>query len=177
MATDTVLADVAGSVWKIVVAVGDRVDADQELMILESMKMEIPALATRAGVVDRLLVAEGDTVSEGQALVLLDHASGSRRLIDAALARHGAHCTVSQEVGHPTTVFRMVEAGIGISVMPALALPPQELGRLAISALTPTVERDIVLVHRRNRAPSPLAQRVWALVRQTAQARGLNGGG
>ncbi|MBX3644610.1 MAG: acetyl-CoA carboxylase biotin carboxyl carrier protein subunit [Rubrivivax sp.] len=71
MATDTVLADVAGSVWKIVVAVGDRVDADQELMILESMKMEIPALAPRAGVVDRLLVAEGDTVSEGQALVLL----------------------------------------------------------------------------------------------------------
>ena len=71
MATDTVLADVAGSGWKIVVAVGDRVDADQELMILESMKMEIPALAPRAGVVDRLLVAEGDAVSEGQALVLL----------------------------------------------------------------------------------------------------------
>ena len=113
---------------------------------------------------------------DGQALVLLDHASGSRRLIDAALAQHGAHCTVAQEVGHPTTVFRMVEAGIGISVMPALALPPQELGRLAISALTPTVERDIVLVHRRNRAPSPLAQRVWALVRRTAQGRGLNGG-
>lgn len=113
---------------------------------------------------------------DGQALVLLDHASGSRRLIDAALAQHGAHCTVAQEVGHPTTVFRMVEAGIGISVMPALALPPQELGHLAISPLTPTVERDIVLVHRRNRAPSPLAQRVWALVRQTAQARGLNGG-
>ena len=112
----------------------------------------------------------------GESLVLLDHASGSRRLIDAALARHGAHCTVAQEVGHPTTVFRMVEAGIGISVMPALALPPQELGRLAIGPLTPTVERDIVLVHRRNRAPSPLAQRVWALVRQTAQARGLNGG-
>ncbi|AVO34763.1 LysR family transcriptional regulator [Ottowia oryzae] len=113
---------------------------------------------------------------DGQALVLLDHASGSRRLIDAALARHGAHCTVAQEVGHPTTVFRMVEAGIGISVMPALALPPQELGHLAISPLTPTVERDIVLVHRRNRAPSPLAQRVWALVRQAAPARGLNGG-
>ena len=60
---------------------------------------------------------------DGEPLVLLDHASGSRRLIDNALARHGARCEVRQQVGHPTTVFRMVEAGIGISVMPLLAVP------------------------------------------------------
>ena len=106
----------------------------------------------------------------GLPLVLLDHASGSRRLIDGALARHGAQCQVAQELGHPTTVFRMVEAGIGISVMPALAVPPEGLGRLAVRPLTPTVRRDILLVHRRNRAPSPLAMRVWRLVRETAAA-------
>jgi acetyl-CoA carboxylase biotin carboxyl carrier protein len=71
MTTQTVLADVSGTVWKIVVAVGDRVDADQETVILEAMKMEIPALAPRAGVVQRLLVAEGESVSEGQPLLLI----------------------------------------------------------------------------------------------------------
>jgi biotin carboxyl carrier protein len=71
MTTTNVIADVSGTVWKIVVAVGDRVDAEQEVMILESMKMEIPALASRAGVVQSLLVAEGEAVSEGQALAVL----------------------------------------------------------------------------------------------------------
>ena len=41
---------------------------------------------------------------QGEALVLLDHDSGSRRLIDRALAEHGVTCTVAQEVGHPTTL-------------------------------------------------------------------------
>ena len=71
MTQKTVLAEVSGTVWKIVVAVGDKVDAEQELMILESMKMEIPALAPGAGVVQSLLVAEGEAVSEGQALAVL----------------------------------------------------------------------------------------------------------
>ena len=71
MATETVLAEVSGSVWKIVVAVGDTVQADQELVILESMKMEIPALAPCAGIVRSLQVAEGDAVSEGQPLLVL----------------------------------------------------------------------------------------------------------
>lgn len=104
-----------------------------------------------------------------QPLVLLDHASGSRRLIDAALERQGVRCEVVQELGHPTTVFRMVEAGIGISVMPGLAVPPQGLDALAVRPLTPPVQRDILLVHRRNRAPSPLAMRVWRLIREVAK--------
>ncbi len=112
----------------------------------------------------------------GHPLVLLDHSSGSRRLIDAALQRHGARCEVAQELGHPTSVFRMVEAGIGISVMPALALPPEGVGGLVARPLTPTVQRDILLVHRRNRAPSPLAQRVWRLVRETTASRQVASG-
>lgn len=71
MTTTNVIADVTGTVWKIVVAVGDRVDVDQEVMILESMKMEIPALAPGAGVVQSLRVAEGEAVSEGQVLAVL----------------------------------------------------------------------------------------------------------
>ncbi|MDM0107571.1 LysR family transcriptional regulator [Variovorax sp. J22R24] len=108
---------------------------------------------------------------DGEPLVLLDHASGSRRLIDEALAQHGAHGEVRQQVGHPATVFRMVEQGIGISVMPALAMPPAGLQALVVRPLLPKVQRTIMLVHRRNRAPSPLAQRVWNLIREVAAQR------
>jgi len=71
MAAQSVVAEVSGTVWKVLVAVGDKVEAEQELLILESMKMEIPALAPQAGMVQRLLVAEGEAVSEGQPLLVL----------------------------------------------------------------------------------------------------------
>ncbi len=100
----------------------------------------------------------------GEPLVLLDHASGSRRLIDQALAQHQATCPVTQELGHPTTVFRMVEAGLGISVMPALSVPATGLPGLHVRPLTPTFERRIMLVRRHNRALGPLAQYVWNLI-------------
>jgi DNA-binding transcriptional LysR family regulator len=102
-------------------------------------------------------------------LVLLDHSSGSRRLIDEALRAHGVAPRVAQQLGHPTTVFRMIEAGIGIGVMPALATPPQGLAPLRVLPLVPRVERRVMLVHRRNRAPSPLAQRVWRLIADVAR--------
>lgn len=108
---------------------------------------------------------------QGEALVLLDHDSGSRRLIDRALAEHGVACTVAQEVGHPTTIFRMLDAGLGISVIPTLALPPEGLARLAVRPLVPRVDREIMLVHRRHRALSPVAQAAWDLVKAVAVQR------
>ena len=71
MKTITIKADVAGTVWKVFVAVGEAVDSGQELLILESMKMEIPACASQAGAVREILVKEGDPVEEGQALVVI----------------------------------------------------------------------------------------------------------
>jgi acetyl-CoA carboxylase biotin carboxyl carrier protein len=56
MAEIKVRSEIAGSVWKIEVAVGDEVAEDEPLLILESMKMEIPRLAPRAGVVREILV-------------------------------------------------------------------------------------------------------------------------
>ncbi|MDB5850181.1 MAG: LysR family transcriptional regulator [Rhodoferax sp.] len=107
---------------------------------------------------------------DGQQLVLLDHASGSRRLIDKALVDQQAKVDVVQELGHPTTVFRMVEAGIGITVLPALALSAPELqGRaLSVCRLTPRVERRIMLVHRKHRALAPMVEVVWRLVAEVA---------
>lgn len=63
-----VRAELNGSVWKIVVQVGERVERDQEIMILESMKMEIPVVAPHAGTVAALAVAEDATVGDGDLL-------------------------------------------------------------------------------------------------------------
>lgn len=65
-------SEVTGSVWKIHVAVGDSVSAGQELMILESMKMEIPVEAPSAGRVLELRVALEAAVSEDQVLLVLE---------------------------------------------------------------------------------------------------------
>jgi len=109
---------------------------------------------------------------DGAPMVLLDGASGSRRYIDEALARHGASCRVEQELGHPTTAFQMVEAGIGLTVMPRLAVPPGGLPGLAVRPLLPRLERTVMLVRRHDRALSPVAERVWGLVGATVRARG-----
>lgn len=108
----------------------------------------------------------------GEPLVLLDNASGSRRLIDEALRQHGVQAPVAQEVGHVTTIFRMLDAGLGISVVPTLALPPAGLQGLEVRPLTPRVERAIVLVRRANRALAPVAEVAWGLVRDVAAGRG-----
>ena len=72
MARITLQSEVTGTVWKLEVAVGDRVEAEQTLVVLESMKMEIPLTAPRAGTVAGLLVQEGEAVAEGQDLVVLE---------------------------------------------------------------------------------------------------------
>ncbi len=72
MAELKVLSDLNAKVWQIEVAVGDAVDADATLIILESMKTEIPVDAPRAGTVKAILVAEGDPVTEGQTVAILD---------------------------------------------------------------------------------------------------------
>ena len=66
-----VRSEIAGTVWKIEVAPGDAVTEGQALVILESMKMEIPAEAPTAGTVESISVKEGDLVKEGQTLAVL----------------------------------------------------------------------------------------------------------
>ena len=62
-------AELAGNLWKIVVREGQQIHADETLMIMESMKMEIPVTAPLAGRVTKLHAREGDTVQEGQLLI------------------------------------------------------------------------------------------------------------
>ena len=67
-----VRSEIAGSVWKIEVAIGDSVAEDDPLIVLESMKMEIPLLSPRSGVVREILVVEGDPIGEGDVAVILE---------------------------------------------------------------------------------------------------------
>jgi acetyl-CoA carboxylase biotin carboxyl carrier protein len=66
-----VKSTIAGLVWKIVTAVGDTVAEDVPLMILESMKMEIPLTAPEDGTIVEFRVAEGDSIAEGDVAVIL----------------------------------------------------------------------------------------------------------
>lgn len=69
---NTIKAHITGTVWKIEVAVGDRVDEGTTVAILESMKMEMPVEAEDAGVVKEVCVQVGDPVKEGQPLITLE---------------------------------------------------------------------------------------------------------
>jgi biotin carboxyl carrier protein len=64
-------APITGVVFQIVAQVGDRVSAGDPVLILESMKMEVPVEAPRAGVIQAVRVAAGQTVQEGEVVVLL----------------------------------------------------------------------------------------------------------
>ena len=64
-------AEMVANVWKVVAAEGDHVNDGDTLVILESMKMEIPVLAEDAGVLTKLHVAEGDVIQEGDLIATI----------------------------------------------------------------------------------------------------------
>jgi biotin carboxyl carrier protein len=68
---EEVLAEMVANVWKVVVAQGDEVAEGDTLVILESMKMEIPVITETGGTVTELRVAEGDVVQEGDVIAVV----------------------------------------------------------------------------------------------------------
>lgn len=66
-----VKSNMAGTVWKVLVKEGDKVEAGQEVVILESMKMEIPIEAEVGGIVKAVKVKEGEFVNDGDLVVEL----------------------------------------------------------------------------------------------------------
>jgi len=72
MAKTELSASVSGTVWKIEKSAGDSVNAGDEIMILESMKMEVPVVASCSGKLATIDVAENDVVSEGQTVATID---------------------------------------------------------------------------------------------------------
>jgi acetyl-CoA carboxylase biotin carboxyl carrier protein len=72
MAETKVLSELNGTVWKIESAPGDRVAEGETLILLESMKMEIPVMAPKDGVVKAILVKEEQAVTEGEVLATME---------------------------------------------------------------------------------------------------------
>jgi biotin carboxyl carrier protein len=68
---EEVRAEMVANVWKVVVSAGDTVGDGDTLVILESMKMEIPVVAESAGTVQELRVNEGDVVQEGDVIAVI----------------------------------------------------------------------------------------------------------
>jgi acetyl-CoA carboxylase biotin carboxyl carrier protein len=64
------IAPIAGNVWKILVAVGDKVELDDEVVILEALKMETPIYCEESGTISEIKVKEGDAVNEDDVLVV-----------------------------------------------------------------------------------------------------------
>ena len=64
-------AEMVANVWKVVIAEGDQIEDGDTLVILESMKMEIPVLAEESGTVSQLAVGEGDVVQEGDLIAVI----------------------------------------------------------------------------------------------------------
>jgi len=67
-----VKAELVGNLWKIVTEVGQKVEEDETLMILESMKMEIPVVSPVSGTIREIRVKEGEVVQEGQTVAIVD---------------------------------------------------------------------------------------------------------
>jgi acetyl-CoA carboxylase biotin carboxyl carrier protein len=72
MAVQTVEAEIGGTVWKIDCQEGASVAAGEPIIVLESMKMEVPVPAPADAKVVKVLVALGDVVTEGQALAIIE---------------------------------------------------------------------------------------------------------
>ena len=69
---EEIRAEMVANVWKIVVAEGDTVSDGDTLVILESMKMEIPVLSEADGIIAKVAVSEGDVVQEGDLIAVLE---------------------------------------------------------------------------------------------------------
>lgn len=72
MVMKKIVASMAGNVWKVQVNVGEQIEAGQEVIILESMKMEIPITAEASGMVKEILAVEGEFVNEEDVLIILE---------------------------------------------------------------------------------------------------------
>jgi acetyl-CoA carboxylase biotin carboxyl carrier protein len=72
MAIIDVKTEITGNIWRIVTKVGDQLGEDDPILIMESMKMEIPVAAPEEGRLVEILVSEGDTVTEGSVVARLE---------------------------------------------------------------------------------------------------------
>jgi DNA-binding transcriptional LysR family regulator len=100
---------------------------------------------------------------EGRRLLMLNNTSGSRQVIETTLNRSGIRTEIFLELAQPSSIHAMVEAKLGVAVVPELAAPRHDDPTLTTRRLTkPDVTRTILLFRRKDRSLSPAAAAVWA---------------
>ncbi|MDB5759773.1 MAG: bacterial regulatory helix-turn-helix, lysR family protein [Burkholderia sp.] len=98
----------------------------------------------------------------------VDRSSGNRLLLDLALAHTNLNLAWCYEARHVSTLIGLVEAGLGVAVVPRLSMPVDGHSTLTSIALTdPGVERIVGLVRRRGRELTPSAQHLYQLIEST----------
>jgi DNA-binding transcriptional LysR family regulator len=98
----------------------------------------------------------------------VDKSSGNRLLVDLALTNTNARPSWCFEAKHVSTLLGLVEAGLGVAVVPRLAMPQGEHATLAMVQLVePTVDRTVGLIHRRGRELPPMARKLYQLIEKT----------
>jgi DNA-binding transcriptional LysR family regulator len=103
----------------------------------------------------------------GRRLVMLNNTSGSRSQIFDALKRTGVQAQIALELAQPSSVLAMVEARLGVAVVPLLVAPNESQPALTTRKLVkPSVTRTITLLRRRDRSLSPAASAVWTTLIQ-----------
>ena len=106
------------------------------------------------------------------AYITLAQGSGNRFLIDQALAHSETRPRHFCEVQHVPALVSMVEAGLGVGVVPRLAMPTKDHGTLVSIALkNPTVARTIGLIHPRGKALNPVARLLYELLAKKVESR------
>jgi DNA-binding transcriptional LysR family regulator len=105
--------------------------------------------------------------------ISVSKSSGNRRLLDQALAHVTGRPQNSYEAQHVTTMLGLVEAGLGVAAVPAMAMPGPDHPLLVSVPLTePAVTRRVGLIRRKGRSLSPSAQQLYDLVMEQKQGRG-----
>jgi DNA-binding transcriptional LysR family regulator len=99
----------------------------------------------------------------GRRMIMLNNTSGSRQQIADTLTGAGVKPVVALELAQPSSVLAMVEANLGVAVVPRLVAPDLDHPLLVTRNLTrPSVSRTIYLLRRRERSLSPAASAVWS---------------
>lgn len=102
----------------------------------------------------------------------VDKSSGNRLLLDLALADATARPAWCYEARHVSTLLGLVEAGLGVAVVPRLAMPTGRHATLAMVKLVePTVDRTVGLIRRSGRALSPAAEQLYRLIEKFSPTR------
>ena len=107
----------------------------------------------------------------GERMIAVARSSGNRQLLDDALAKAGLNPTIAVEVGHISTLLGMVEAGLGVAVVPRMALPAGHASLTALTLRAPATHRTLGLITRHGSTLRPAAKIFHDHLRRALRAR------